>query len=550
MTLMSDGSSFAAGKAALEAGRWVEARAAFEAVLAERESAEAAAGLGAALWWLGESAAGVTHGSRAYALFRRDGDLAGAVQAAVWLGITYKADFANFAAANGWLGRAERLLGDTAPGALHGWVRVARAYRMADLDRAAALTGEAAELARAAGDADLELTALAQLGLIQVGQGQNAAGFALIDEAMAAALAGERSSLDTVVYACCDMLNACELASDAERAAQWCRVADEFVDTYGCPFLYAECRILYGGVLSAKGRWDDAEEALRTGLRITEGTSPGLHTRALTRLAGLRVRQGRLEDAGRLLDRVTEGGEEEAEAAVSIAALMLARGDATGASQRLLQRLADLAEHRAHLGTALDLLVDAHLARGDTEAAHAAAARLAALAGAADSPRLDALATAAGGRTGAARGEAGAPLRIQEALAAWTRLDLPFEAARARYDLGRALPASERNAAIDHLRRSLDGFEQLGAALDADRAAAALRALGVPARTGARGAGLLTDRERQVLALLAEGLSNPEIAERLHVSRKTAAHHVSHILTKLGLRNRTEAAAYAATAGT
>jgi DNA-binding NarL/FixJ family response regulator len=72
----------------------------------------------------------------------------------------------------------------------------------------------------------------------------------------------------------------------------------------------------------------------------------------------------------------------------------------------------------------------------------------------------------------------------------------------------------------------------------------------VPARIGAKGAGLLTDRERQVLALLAEGLSNPEIAERLHVSRKTAAHHVSHILTKLGLRNRTEAAAYAATAGT
>jgi DNA-binding CsgD family transcriptional regulator len=545
MAVMSDG-SLAAGQAALGAGRWADARAAFEAVLAEQESAEASAGLGAALWWLGESAAGVTHGSRAYAQFRREGDLAGAVQSAVWLGITYKADFANYTAANGWLGRAERLLGPVEPGPLHGWVQVARAYRMADLDAAARLTGRAAELGRAAGDADLELTALAQLGLITVGQGRTAEGFALIDEAMAAALAGERSNLETVVYACCDMLNACELASDAERAAQWCRVADEFVDTYGCPFLYAECRILYGSVLSAQGRWDDAEEALRAGLCITDGTCPGLHTRALTRLAALRVRQGRLEDAGRLLDRVAESGEEEAETAVSIAALLLARGDAAGASQRLVQRLADLAEHRAHLGVALDLLVDAHLARGDVEAAEAAAARLAALAAGADSPRLDALAAGAHGRTGAARGEAGASEHLRAALAAWTRLDLPFEAARTRYDLGRSLAAGGGNDAVDHLSRALAGFEQLGAVLEADRAAAALRALGVPARTGAKGVGLLTDRERQVLGLLAAGLSNPEIAERLHVSRKTVAHHVSHILTKLGLRNRAEAAAYAA----
>lgn len=79
-------------------------------------------------------------------------------------------------------------------------------------------------------------------------------GFALIDEAMAAALAGERSTLDTVVYTCCDMLNACELASDVERAAQWRKVADDFVERYGCPFLYAECRIFYGSILAAKGR--------------------------------------------------------------------------------------------------------------------------------------------------------------------------------------------------------------------------------------------------------------------------------------------------------
>jgi DNA-binding NarL/FixJ family response regulator len=67
----------------------------------------------------------------------------------------------------------------------------------------------------------------------------------------------------------------------------------------------------------------------------------------------------------------------------------------------------------------------------------------------------------------------------------------------------------------------------------------------VPARKGAKGVGSLTDREQQVLKLLSAGLSNPEIAQRLHVSRNTAAHHVSHILTKLNLRNRTEVVAHA-----
>jgi len=543
----SDG-PVAVGYTALDEGRWVDARAAFEGVDRERETAEGCFGLAVALWWLGENHECVERCTRAYALYRRDDDVNGAARCAVWLAITYKSNFGNFAAANGWVGRAERVLGDLEPGPLHGWVWIARAYRMTDLRTAEALTARALEVAQAAGDVDLQLVALAQLGHLRVGQGDPSAGFALLDEAMAAALAGERSTLDTVVYTCCDMLNACELADDLERAAQWCKVADAFVASYGCPFLYAECRIYYGSVLTAKGRWADAERELTTGLRITDGACPGLHAKALTRLAALRIRQGRLEEADQLLLHLGEGVEAEVEEALSVAALLLARGDAAAAGRSLEQQLHQLAGHGSRLAAALDLLVDAQLAAGDVDGARTTAERLAELASTAVAERCAALAAAAQGRVAMAAGDDDAAARhLGSARVAWARLELPFELARTRADLARLLAGHQHELAIDHARRALAIFEELGAALDADRVASLLRSLGVAGRTGVKGLGDLTGREQEVLRLVGAGLSNPEIARRLHISRKTASHHVSSILTKLNLRNRTEAAAYTVT---
>ena len=532
--------------AALAAGRWDAARAGFEQCLERRETPEECFGLAVSLWWLGENHASVERCSRAYSLFRASGDVPGAVRCAVWLAITYKANFANPVAANGWLNRAERLLSALPPGPLHGWLWIARAYRLDDLRAAEELSARAAELARDTDDVDLELVALSQLGLVRVGQGQTVGGFALIDEAMAAALAGEPTRLDTVVYACCDMLNACELASDLERAAQWCTVADHFVAEYGCPFLYAECRIYYGSVLAAKGRWGEAERELHRGLRITDGTCPGLHTRALTRLASLRIRQGRLDEAGQLLGHLGDDVEAEAEEVLSVAALLLARGEAPAAGRHVEQRLHDLEMHRSHLAAALELLVDARLATGELAAGAAAAQRLGDLAALGHGGQLRAVAAGAAGRVASARGDASAAVaHLEEARRTWSRLERPFELARARFDIAVSLATSERELAIGHARRALASFETLGAGLDADRAAAFLRSLGVNARTGAKGVGLLTTREQEVLRLLGAGHSNPEIAARLHVSRKTASHHVSSILTKLTLRNRAEAAAYA-----
>jgi DNA-binding CsgD family transcriptional regulator len=98
-------------------------------------------------------------------------------------------------------------------------------------------------------------------------------------------------------------------------------------------------------------------------------------------------------------------------------------------------------------------------------------------------------------------------------------------------------------------------YERLEAAWDLARATARLRALGVrPGRRGPRqrpksGWASLTATELKVARLVAEGLSNPEIAERMFISRGTVHTHVSHILAKLGLRSRVGLAAEASRRG-
>jgi DNA-binding NarL/FixJ family response regulator len=150
----------------------------------------------------------------------------------------------------------------------------------------------------------------------------------------------------------------------------------------------------------------------------------------------------------------------------------------------------------------------------------------------------------AGGEADEARAQ------LERALELFVLLDLPLESARVRFELAGAFVRLRPELAIAEARIALTTFEQLGAAADADAAAALLRSLGAPGRTGPRLLGALTKREQEVLGLVGLGLSNPEIAQRLFISRKTAAHHVSNLLAKLGLRNRAEAVAFVArTAG-
>jgi DNA-binding NarL/FixJ family response regulator len=149
----------------------------------------------------------------------------------------------------------------------------------------------------------------------------------------------------------------------------------------------------------------------------------------------------------------------------------------------------------------------------------------------------------------AADGDERASSHLQAALEGFSALDLPLEAARARLGLAGAVASKAPEAALAEARLALRTFERLGAVRDADQAAGLLRRLGAAGRAWPKRHGALTKRETEVLWLLAAGRSNAEIAERLYISRRTAEHHVASILSKLGLRSRAEAAAYAARDG-
>jgi DNA-binding NarL/FixJ family response regulator len=125
---------------------------------------------------------------------------------------------------------------------------------------------------------------------------------------------------------------------------------------------------------------------------------------------------------------------------------------------------------------------------------------------------------------------------------------MPFETARTRLLLAQALRELDPEVAEAEARAALDAFENLGASEDATATATLLREIQTRAGKPSDLAGL-SKREVEVLRLVAEGLSDKEIAARLVLSRHTIHRHVSSILTKLGLPSRTAAATYAAQHG-
>jgi DNA-binding CsgD family transcriptional regulator len=535
----------ARGEQALASGDFDAARDAFTEALERADAPEGHDGLGRALWWLGHIDDSLDQRERAYAGFRARGDVARAARVALWIAREYLEAVGNEPAGNGWIARTQRMLSDVPASAEHGWLELIRGGREIDPGQMAGRAETALAIARRFADVDLEASSLALLGRALIIAGSIDEGMTALDEAMMAATAGEVT--DPLVFGdiCCVVTRACEEAGEVARLERWNQVLESYLARHHHAPLLSFCGTCCAEMLQANGALGEAERWLTTAVQALEGT--GHRARCVhpaAKLAELRLLQGRVEEAERLL----MGYEELAEAVAAVAAVHRARGEPTVAKAVLLRRLNEVGDVILAVPL-LAQLVEADLDTGDTTAARSAAERLRALADASAHPRVGAIADLAEGRVGAATGDADAIARLEMALAGFSKLEMPLEAARTRMMIARAIRVAEPQVALREARLAAEAFDSIGATALLDEASGLARDLGGPARTGPRAVGLLSKREREALALLGEGLSNAEIAARLYISTKTAGHHVSSILSKLHLRSRAEAAAFALRAG-
>jgi DNA-binding NarL/FixJ family response regulator len=544
-----------AGWDALAEGDWQGARGCFEEALAVAETAEAFEGLGWAAYCLDEDGLTFEARERAFRLYREQGDDAAAARVAAWLAVDWLEFRGKPAVANGWLQRAHRLLDGVEPGPGHGWLALHEASILVEEDTVTArrLAVDAVEIGRRFGVPELEMVGLGLEGVALVSEGDLDTGMRRLDEAVAVALSGEAEILVCVAWACCYLIAACEQVRDYDRAGEWCERVGEFCERHGIALPLSICKAKYAGVLTWQGRWEEAEYELQLAADGLAASRPPLVGDAVVRLAELRRRQGRLDAAEELFARC----EGKPLALLGRAAVALDRdrpSEAAELAERFLRAFPD--RNRTERCAGLEIAVRASCALGEHVQAREALHQLSEIAARAGTRPLRAAVLTAEATMTAAVGDHDAARRcLEDALDLLAVSGAPFEAAQARLDLGAALAALGRR---DPARREVETARATLRALGADGAAAHAEAMLAelgeaeacrPSRSSAGPLARLSPREREVLGLVAEGLTNQQIAERLVLSEHTVHRHMTNILRKLGSPSRAAAASLAARHG-
>ena len=542
----------AAGDAALARGAWEEARRAYEEGLAEQQTPELLEGLGTAAWWLDLADVVFDSRERAYRLYRDRGDAVAAARLAVWLAWDTWAFRGERAVANGWLQRARRLLDGAGDVAERAWLE-ARAGALAlfedgEPDRAYEHGTETVRVGRVVGSLDLEMLGRSVQGLSLVTSGAVADGMRALDEVNAAVVAGELKDLIAIGLASCYMIAACDRVRDYDRAIQWCARLKAFCAKWGFHPLFAVCRTQYASLCMWRGTWLEAEQELTAATQELAAARPAMTADGLVRLAELRRRQGRLVEAARLFEQ----GEPHALASLGRAELAYDSGDFESAAElgeRYLRRVAT--QNRTERAAGLDLLVRARVALGDYGAARNALTELTAIATLMTTVPLQATASLAAGCIARGEGDSDAARRhLEDAVDLFRQSGAPFEVARARIELARVFATLGRaDQAVEEAERAIAALRELNAELEISRARALIESL--KGSSGGRSSsrsqtGGLSAREVEVLRLVADGLNNQAIAERLFLSEHTVHRHIANILNKLSVSSRAAAVARAA----
>jgi DNA-binding CsgD family transcriptional regulator/tetratricopeptide (TPR) repeat protein len=444
-----------------------------------------------------------------------------------------------------------------------------------------AAVDEALRLARQAGDGATEAAALLELGVIQGRAGDEST--ALETLALAREVAERAGAYQALLHVVINESHLLEGMGEHEKAAEVARAGIARAEDYGLArssgtFL----AINVAEPLVSLGRWDEATEVIEHAL----AQSPSHTIRAaLRQLAGeVALRWGDLASAAESataaraalgaghcgcdgsfsgqyhiplarLDlelRLAEGRPADAAAIVDAAGGLDLAADPRYTWPLLAAAArAVTAATQAGRGDALPAQAEGLLARLGT-----LAAQMPALGPVQEADRLmfraEALRAERAGRPGeAANRETLAA--FDAAAAAWERIGQPYPRAVALLRGAQAaLAAADRDGAVQRLRRAADLADGLGARpllaeIEALARSARIRPAGAavgPSLAAAAPLGL-TAREFEVLRLVADGRSNPEIAARLFISAKTASVHVSNILAKVGVASRGEAAAEA-----
>jgi ATP/maltotriose-dependent transcriptional regulator MalT len=467
-----------------------------------------------------------------------NGNDLGAVRFAFWLALILNVR-GETAVGGGWVARGKRLL-ETEPEdiAERGYLLVHEFFqhlRRGDFARAGETAAGMVDAGRRFHQPDLVAQGLMCQGRLMIYAGRVPEGLALLDEAMIGISAAEVSPIMAgMVY--CAMIEACQEVSDFSRAAAWTRALNRWCDAQpGLVPFTGQCSLHRGQIMRLRGAYDEAlaEFALAQRRYQIEGTAAPAAL-ALTEQGDVLGIRGKLDEAEAAYRQAAELGHEPQPGLVLTWIMRGRTAPAVSAVRRLLAEARTPVHRSRLLPAAVQVMIAAQLpdeARGYCDELSAIAAAF----GNSAFQAMAAYATASveliGGHDQEALGHA------RESCHLWSEIGAPYEAARARVLIARALrQLGDEDSAASELGIARRAFAELGAAPAAQEVDRLLRR----ERPGG-----LTEREVEVLRLVAEGRSNTDIARALVLSQKTVERHLSNIFTKLDVQSRTAAAAYA-----